>query len=138
MLKSLISFFKKFRSTKDTNTNNHNEQSKACFSVGTDDKIDVLLTIPETSQMSGDDIANYAEKYAQLLILINYGALKTDLLQTLHNQAVNNKISINDQLFFNNTLSMYHSLLATIDSAHKKIDDNEPLIKPSSVFRINS
>lgn len=133
MLRSLIKFFKKSKSINDTKPNT----SGASFSIGFDDKIDLLLSIPDTSTMSGDDIAHYAEKYAQLLILINHGALKNDLIQTLKNQSINSNISINDQLFFNSTISMYNALLTTIDSAYKNIEENEPLIKPSAVFRVN-
>jgi hypothetical protein len=93
--------------------------------------VDILGFIPETDKLSPDEISDIAEKYAQLLLSINKGFLKSKVLSILNNKA-NASSEPNEQLFLNNVV-VYYDLLK--DEISKLQNSNAPLIRPISVFR---
>jgi len=93
--------------------------------------VDILGFIPETDRLSPDEISDIAEKYAQLLLSINKGFLKSKVLNILDDKA-NRSSEPNEQLFLNNVV-VYYDLLK--DEIAKLQNSQAPLIRPVSVFR---
>jgi hypothetical protein len=93
--------------------------------------VDILGFIPETDKLSPDEISDIAEKYAQLLLSINKGFLKSKVLSILDDKA-NRSSEPNEQLFLNNVV-VYYDLLK--EEISKLQNSNTPLIRPISVFR---
>lgn len=93
--------------------------------------IDILGFIPETENLSPDEISDIAEKYAQLLLSINKGFLKSKVLNILEDKSSRSS-EPNEQLFLNNVV-VYYDILK--DEIAKLQNSQAPLIRPVSVFR---
>lgn len=100
------------------------------LSLNKDYSIDIKLNYPSTNDATNEDIVDFAEKYAELLLYINSPIFKQKLIDhvaTKQRKATNT----DEQLFFNNVLVFYDVLKAEIS---KLTNSTGPLIRPSSVF----
>jgi hypothetical protein len=102
------------------------------FKLTKNEEIDIEFIHSEIDNLSLDEISSLAEKYANLIVLVNNGLLKKQFLSTIkkyQKRNVNNSkitLLLDNILFFNNLLQQELKII-------KK--ENEPLVRPSSVFR---
>lgn len=100
------------------------------FNMTKDFDIDIACSIPDLEHSNSDDIIKLSEKYAELILFLNRGIFKKQILQILKNYNTDN---IKSKLFIDNIIYFYPILN---DELNKAIKSNKPLIKPSSVFKI--
>jgi hypothetical protein len=102
------------------------------FKLTPSQEIDIEFVHSDVQTSSVEKIAELAENYANLIVLINAGFLKKQLIDTIKyhkKQNMNNDkntLLLDNVLFFNNLLQ---EELKTIKKEHG------PLVKPSSVFK---
>jgi hypothetical protein len=102
------------------------------FKLLPNEEIDIEFLHLDTESMGVEDILVISEKYARLIVMINNGLLKKQFLNTLKSyqkeQADNDKnvLLFDNIMFFNNLLQKELKLIQK---------ENEPLVRPSSVFR---
>lgn len=100
------------------------------FNMTKDFDIDIACSIPDLEYSNSDDIIKLSEKYAELILLLNCGIFKKQILKILKDYNTDN---IKSKLFIDNIIYFYPILN---DELNKAIKSNKPLIKPSSVFKI--
>lgn len=121
--------------TKEIIDNVLSENDYICelnFKLTKNEEIDIEFLHSSVDNMSSDDILHIAEKYANLIVLVNNGLLKKQFLSTIKkyqkNNTNNSKITLllENIFFFNNLLQQELKIM-------KK--EYEPLVRPSSVFK---
>lgn len=102
------------------------------FKLTKNDEIDIEFIHSDISEMSVDEISAIAEKYANLIVLVNNGLLKKEFLATIKNykkKHINSSqvtLLLDNILFFNNLLQQELKIIRK---------EYEPVIRPSSVFK---
>ena len=94
--------------------------------------LDIICELPDISQLSPDDIINLAENYADLLVRINNGYLKNDIINILKNHP--SKQDTESQLLADNILIFCDILQNEYDKQAFDVT-NKPVVKPSAVFK---
>lgn len=102
------------------------------FKLTPDQNIDIEFLYDNVKDSSVDEISILAETCANLIVLINNGLMKKDLLNTIKNNKKQNMNNEKNTLFLDNVL-FFNNLLQDELKAIKK--DNGPLIRPSMAFR---
>jgi short-subunit dehydrogenase involved in D-alanine esterification of teichoic acids len=119
----------------DNNTIDELDSEHICelkFKLTKNDEIDIEFMHSDISDMSSDEISAIAEKYANLIVLVNNGLLKKEFLATIKNykkKHINNSqmtLLLDNILFFNNLLQQELRIIRK---------EYEPMIRPSSVFK---
>jgi hypothetical protein len=100
------------------------------FSITSNSDIDISCTIPDLENSNSDDIIKLSEKYAELLLLLNRGLFKKQILKILKQHDTEN---IKSKLFIDNIIYFYPLLNEELNKAVKA---NRPLVRPSSVFKL--
>ena len=141
MLKSIREFFSYlFESIPNSKTKNSkpkidNQQEAVAgitFRLNADQTIDISCYIPETKDLSVNDITSTAEDYAELLMHINEGLLSSKIISFIK-ETIKKSDHEQDKLFFENVLVfwvMHHVEYLK----EKKNKSDQPLIMPSKVF----
>lgn len=94
----------------------------------------VGLGIPDTINITSDDIVDISEKYASFLVHINNGLMQEEVTKLIHS-ALENTSDLNKQLFLKNTLYFLPILEKELEkSLTKKYMNNQPVIRPIHVF----
>lgn len=102
------------------------------FKLTENEEIDIEFLHSGVDDMSPEEILLISEKYARLIVLVNNGLLKKQFLNTLKSyqkKQINNDKNI---LLFDNII-FFNTLLQKELKYFQK--ENEPLVRPSSVFR---
>jgi hypothetical protein len=94
--------------------------------------IDIEFVHARVQESSVEDISSLAEICANLIVLLNNGLLKKQLLNTIKSHKKHNMNNDKNTLFLDNVL-FFNNLLQD-ELKHIK-RENSPLIRPSSVFR---
>lgn len=102
------------------------------FKLRPDQNIDIEFLYDNVQDGSIDEISILAETCANLIVLINNGLIKKDLLNTIKNSKKQNMNNEKNTLFLDNVL-FFNNLLQEELKAIKK--DNGPLIRPLMAFR---
>lgn len=102
------------------------------FKLRPDQNIDIEFLYDNVQDRSVDEISILAETCANLIVLINNGLMKKDLLNTIKNYKKQNMNNEKNTLFLDNVL-FFNSLLQEELKAIKK--DNGPLIRPLMALR---
>lgn len=113
-------------------SNNTEHSAGIVFRLSSDLQMEIGCVFPDIKNLSIDEIADLAEKYAELLIMINSGMFKNQIFDMIKSQV---KLSDNDskeQLFVENVLSFDKIITHELNRAAKY---NKPLIRPVSVFK---
>lgn len=140
MINYLINFIKKLFTKKNIiivpedilDSLDDNYICEINFKLTTSQEIDIEFVHSDVQTSSVEEIASLAENYANLIVLINAGLLKKQLIDTIkHHKKQNmnndkNTLLLDNVLFFNNLLQ---EELKTIKKEHG------PLVRPSSVFK---
>lgn len=101
------------------------------FVIDKNNAMEIICMIPkDLDQLDAYEIAEAAEKYAELLLYINKGLFKNDIEDILDKRSELD--SENKILFIQNVKNFYdmHSI-----ELSKIMKNNRPLISPSTVFR---
>lgn len=101
------------------------------FVINKNDAMEIICMIPkDLDQLDAYEVAEVAEKYAELLLYINKGLFKNDIDDILSKTSPLD--SENKTLFIQNVKNFYdmHSV-----ELSKIMKNNKPLISPSAVFR---
>lgn len=137
--KKFLNGFRVNNNTKDTHQLSDNENLPTETYVGgfqfklTDDlEIDLACIMPDMEILSSEDILDISEKYAELLIMINHGLFKDQILDMIKKRTKSNLTSDKEKLFADNVLS-FHKIL--IEELNKQANTSHPLIRPTSVFK---
>lgn len=102
------------------------------FKLTPDQNIDIEFLYDNVQDSSIDQISVLAESCANLIVLINNGLMKKNLLDTIKNYKKQNMNNDKNTLFLDNIL-FFNNLLQDELKEIKK--DNDPLIRPSMAFR---
>ena len=102
------------------------------FKLTNENNIDIVFVTKEVKDDTVEDIAQLAENAANLIVLINNGLMKKELLRAIKDLKKINMNNDKKTLLLDNIL-FFHNLLQEEFKSSKK--DNGPLIKPSSVFK---
>lgn len=132
-LSSIIDRFK--RSKPETYQQiNSSEKFSIQFSIDKNDNVDILFDIGYPENLSVSDIVSISEKYAQLLLTINHGGFKPQIISTLKEQS---KQSDDEKkiLMIDNILSFYDILKREMLKSSSLY--NQPIVPPSMAFKSN-
>lgn len=130
-----LTLFKKHNKKKGFNTP-HKIIGHIKFELLDNYSVDIDLSLPKSSLLDPVGIASVSERYAELLFLINQGLLKERILEVLQD-----KIDPNDDssyLISDNIITFWGLLFDEQKKRKKEYAQlNQPVIKPSQVFRLN-
>jgi hypothetical protein len=104
------------------------------FSIDKNENIDIIFDIGYPATINIADIASISEKYAQLLLTINHGGFKSQIIDTLKRES---KESEDDKkiLIIDNILSFYDLLKREMLKSSSLY--NQPIVSPSMAFKLN-
>mgnify|MGYP003348854759 CR=1 FL=1 len=133
-MKYLRLLFKRFcqsynRQTKQS-VSSEEYLSGICFNLTKQADIDIIALLPDMAKIDDNDIGDVAEKYAQLMLAINHGLLKTKILEILSNRYESSS-DYKEQLFIDNVITFYDIFKTELNKI--QYNNQSPLIKPSSV-----
>lgn len=123
--------------------NNRTEKKVAHKSIGyikfdllDNYSVDIDLSVPKSSLIDPVGIASVSERYAEFLFLINQGLFKERIVEILQDKIDPNNDS--SYLVFDNIITFWGLLFDEYKKGKKEYSQlNQPVIKPSQVFRSN-
>lgn len=95
-------------------------------------KIDISCQLPDISTFSVEEIVILAENYANLLVRVNNGLLKKEIVKMIEDTYDNSQIE--HKLLADNIL-VFCDLLQVEYDKQKLNMNNNPIIKPMAVFK---
>jgi hypothetical protein len=99
--------------------------------------VDIDLSVPKSSLVDPVGIASVSERYAEFLFLINQGLFKERIIEVLQDKIDPNNDS--SYLVFDNIITFWGLLFDEHKKSKKEYSQlNQPVIKPSQVFRSNA
>lgn len=124
-------------SVNDNITNSlSNINGMIIFSVSEPDSVDISCMVPNPISDDPADLSNQAEQFAEMLLCINEGLFKKNIIQVLTNHYDKETDPIK-KLLIDNILHFW-SVLQTTYKTEKKLksknNSKEPLINPMAVF----
>lgn len=133
ILHDILSIFKKNKAIEIAESYK-NEKFSIQFSIDKDDTVDVLFNIGYQENLNVADIVTVSEKYAQLLLTINHGGFKSQILNILKDES---KRSDDEKkiLMIENILSFYDILKREMLKSSPLY--NQPIVAPSMAFKTN-
>jgi hypothetical protein len=120
-------------STQKKSSNDEQGTGGLSFILNHNKSVDVSCYIPETDNMSNDELTSSAENYANLLLYINEGLLMPDIIKFIQKR-IDNTDNIQDKLFLENVL-VFWGLLHIEHQKKTRHKPNQPVIRPLSAFR---
>jgi hypothetical protein len=123
---------KRSKPSPDSISDNTKYVSGIIFKITENLELDIGCVLPDLHDYSTDEISDLAEKYAELLIMINGGIFKNQIFDMLNTKIESIDCKDKDRLFINNVLSFDRILNQELN---KVIKNNRPLIRPTSVFK---
>jgi hypothetical protein len=98
--------------------------------------VDIDLSVPKSSLVDPVGIASVSERYAEFLFLINQGLFKERIIEVLQDKIDPNNDS--SYLVFDNIITFWGLLFDEYKKGKKEYSQlNQPVIKPSQVFKSN-
>jgi hypothetical protein len=111
---------------------NNQYTCEVSFKLTENNEIDIGLVHADIQNSSTEEISVLAEKFANLIVLINTGLLKKQLIETIKYHKKQNMNNDKNTLLLDNVLFFNHLLQDELKAMKKEMG---PLIKPSSVFK---
>jgi hypothetical protein len=96
-------------------------------------EFDIACLLPSLDKFNDQQLLEVAEKYAELLLLLNKGFLKKQIFTMLNNYVSNND-DIKSKLLVDNIVAFYDILNNELNNTIKA-NANKPIVKPTSVFQ---
>lgn len=97
--------------------------------------VKVNLILPTNEEISLGNITELSERYAELLVGIDYGLFKEQIFTNL-SKIKKDSQEANTILFIDNVMSFYHMIKK--DLLNKTVFYERPIIPPSMVFKIHA
>lgn len=94
-----------------------------------DGTINIICYWPEYSHINKDKMTETANNYALMIDAINQGYLSKDIINTIKNYRSENSY---DSLFAQN---VFYKLAELNYLKQKSLDNSEPLVRPTQVFK---
>jgi hypothetical protein len=129
-----------FTSQKDTEKSVQNpifnKNQGSLFFVLDDSTILILINIPDTSNKTADEIVDLAENYANFIIGISNNHMYNEIIDLLEKKMMVDD-NVSNKLFVENVLHFAPILKNELEKQmiSSYINNAEPLIKPTSVFK---
>lgn len=95
-------------------------------------QIDIEIINADISKSSIDDISTIAENCANLMVLLNHGLLKKELINTIKHKKKKNMDNEKITLLCDNILFFHNILQEELKSLRK---ESGPIIRPLDAFR---
>lgn len=111
------------------------DESYVCeisFQLTKDNDIDISFKHTDVREYSVEEISTLAENCANMIVLLNNGFLKKDLIGTIKHVKKANMNNDKSTLLLDNVLFFHNLLQEELKSIRK---ESGPLIRPSSVFK---
>lgn len=111
------------------------DESYVCeisFQLTKDNDIDIGFKYSDVREYSVEQISTLAENCANMMVLLNNGFLKKDLISTVKHIKKANMNNDKSTLLLDNVLFFNNLLQEELKSIRK---ENGPLIRPSAVFK---
>lgn len=102
------------------------------FQLTKDNDIDIGFKHTDVREYSVEEISTLAENCANMIVLLNNGFLKKDLIGTIKHIKKANMNNDKSTLLLDNVLFFHNLLQEELKSIRK---ESGPLIRPSSVFK---
>jgi hypothetical protein len=102
------------------------------FQLTPNDEVDISFIHKDIQNFSVEEISDLAEKLANLVVLINAGLLKKQLIETIKHYKKQNMNNDKNTLLLDNVLFFNNLLQEELKNVKKEIG---PLVKPSYVFK---
>lgn len=125
----MFNLFKKIFLKQNKPIENRNFMCSINFELNHDGTINIVCYWPNFNETNTDKILPVSSEFAILLHSINKGLLKKDIVSTL--TSLIDKSNNFDDIFVHNCLSQWLDYVEPPGAAIP----NDPLIKPSSVFK---
>lgn len=140
-MQNIFQIYKKFLTLFKKNRKNKQEETSYCASLffGLLDKdhdmVDIKCSLPDVSNKSSDQILSIAEKYAELLVVINTESFNKKIYDILNK---NKKIEDHKEiLLIDNIISFWSALYEEENKKQlTKYKLSQPMIKPSEAFHV--
>ena len=127
-LKKLLWGYKEKKEDNDEYT----ESIGISFYLTDNSDIDIVCSIGDINFENLDEITIFSEKYAELLVLLNNGLLKYQILEIISEYSKDQTdTKLNNKLFADNILSFYRVIENKVQTAKRT---KKPLIRPLEVF----
>jgi hypothetical protein len=102
------------------------------------DTVDIKCLLPDVDTKSIEEIVDIAEKYAQLLVLINTEEFNKNISDILDNHKKNHKENYKHIMLIDNIISFWDIFYnMQTKKYYQKYKSNQPVIKPSEAFKLN-
>ena len=111
---------------------NENYVCEISFQLTKDNDIDIGFKHTDVREYSVEEISTLAENCANMIVLLNNGFLKKDLIGTIKHVKKTNMNNDKSTLLLDNVLFFHNLLQEELKSIRK---ESGPLIRPSSVFK---
>jgi hypothetical protein len=102
------------------------------FVMNNNKSVDISCYMPETDNMSSEQLVGSAENYANLLLYINEGLLMQDIIKFIQ-KTIDTTDSVQDKLFLENVL-VFWGVLYVEQQQKFKYKHNQPVIRPLAAF----
>lgn len=100
------------------------------------DAVDIKCLLPNVENKKIEEIIDIAEKYAQLLVLINTNNLNKNISDILNKHKENNKENYKQIMLVDNIMSFWNIFYNMESKKYfQKYKSNEPIIRPSEAFK---
>lgn len=103
------------------------------FRLNHNKSVDISCYMPETDNMSNDQLTSSAENYANLLLYINEGLLMQDIIKFIQ-KTIDDTDNMHDKLYLENVL-LFWGMLHIEHQKKYKHKYNQPVIRPLAAFR---
>ena len=103
------------------------------------DTVDIKCLLPDVDTKTIEEIVDIAEKYAQLLVLINTEGFSKNISDILDNHKKNHKENYKHIMLIDNIMSFWDIFYnLQTKKYYQKYKSNQPVIKPSEAFKLNN
>jgi len=139
LIQWLINLFKK-NSIENKKVEQDNTKPKKVtnisFVLADNDNVDIICGLPDITNESPEDIAEQAEKFAEVLLCINEGLFKSEIVNILNEKYKTENDPI-QKLLIENVLNFWLLLNDHYKTEKNKLDRKRskmPLVRPLLVF----
>jgi hypothetical protein len=136
-------FLTLFRSNKSKNqaknTSSEEHIATLFFGILDSDKeiVDIKCLLPNVENKNSDEIIYIAEKYAQLLVLINSESFNKNISDILNSHKTKNQENYKQIMLIDNIVSFWDILYNMQNKKYyQKYKSTQPLIRPSEAFKL--
>lgn len=136
---TLFSFKKKIIKLNSNNLNNQEHSASLSFGLldSDPDIVDIKCLLPNVDNKNTSEITSIAEKYAQLLVLLNSETFNKNIHEILDMHKKTNSENFKTIMLVDSIISFWDILYnLQTKKMYTKYKTYQPLIKPSEAFKL--